>query len=77
MPREPGSITKGRAVAGYVVSVLLPIVGFIIGAVLVNRPEKPLIKQGLWMMALSVVAAFVLFVVLIVGTHSALIEGNG
>jgi hypothetical protein len=43
----------------------------------VNRPEKPLIKQGLWMMALSVVAAFVLFIVLIVGTHSPLIEGNG
>ena len=77
MPQEPGSITRGRVIAGYVVAVVLPIVGFIVGAVLVNRPEKPLIKQGLWMMALSVGAAFVMFVVLIVGTHSALIEGNG
>jgi hypothetical protein len=77
MPQEPGSITRGRVIAGYVVAVVLPIVGFIIGAVLVNRPEKPLIRQGLWMMALSVIAAFVLFLVLIVGTHSPLIEGNG
>jgi hypothetical protein len=77
MTEESGSITRGRAVAGYVVAVVLPIVGFIVGVVLVNRPEKPLIRQGLWMMALSVVATFVLFVVLIVGTHSALVEGNG
>jgi hypothetical protein len=77
MPQEPGSITRGRVIAGYLVAVVLPIVGFIVGAVLVNRPEKPLIRQGLWMMALSVIAAFVLFLVLIVGTHSALIEGNG
>jgi uncharacterized membrane protein YeaQ/YmgE (transglycosylase-associated protein family) len=77
MPDEHGSITRGRAAAGYVVAVVLPIVGFVIGVILVNRPEKASIKQGLWMIALSVVAAFVLFVVLIVSTHSALLEGNG
>jgi hypothetical protein len=77
MPREQGSITRGRAVAGYVVAVVLPIVGFVVGVILVNRPEKASIRQGLWMIALSVAAAFVLFVVLIVSTHSALLEGNG
>jgi hypothetical protein len=77
MPDEQGSMTSGRAVAGYVVAVVLPIVGFIVGIILVNRPEKASIKQGLWMIALSVLAAFVLFVVLIVSSHSALVEGNG
>jgi hypothetical protein len=57
--------------AGYVLAVAMPIAGFVIGVVLVNRSEARTVKQGVWMIALSVVATFVLFVVLIVSLHSS------
>lgn len=52
----------------------MPIAGFVIGVILVNRSEARTVKQGLWMIALSVVATFVLFVILIVSVHSTLGE---
>jgi NADH:ubiquinone oxidoreductase subunit 6 (subunit J) len=61
-------------VAGYVLAVVMPIAGFVIGVILVNRSEARTVKQGLWMIALSVAATFVLFVVLIVSVHSTLGE---
>jgi hypothetical protein len=61
-------------VAGYVLAVAMPIAGFVIGVILVNRSEARTVKQGLWIIALSVVATFVLFVILIVSVHSTLGE---
>jgi NADH:ubiquinone oxidoreductase subunit 6 (subunit J) len=61
-------------VAGYVLAVVMPIAGFVIGIILVNRSEARTVKQGVWMIALSVVATFVLFVVLIVSMHTTLGE---
>jgi hypothetical protein len=61
-------------IAGYVLAVVLPPAGFVIGVILVNRPQARTIKQGVWMIALSVVATFVLFVLLIVGLHTTLGE---
>jgi ABC-type spermidine/putrescine transport system permease subunit II len=63
--------------AGYVLAVLMPPIGFAIGVVLVNNADKRAVKHGLWTIALAVVAAFVLFVVLIISTHSTLGEGSG
>jgi hypothetical protein len=61
-------------IAGYVLAVVMPIAGFVIGVILVNRSEARTVKRGLWMIALSVVATFALFVILIVSVHSTLGE---
>ena len=58
-------------VAGYILAVVMPVVGFVVGVVLVNRSEKRTIKQGVWMIALSVVMAFLFFVALIISVHSS------
>jgi hypothetical protein len=63
--------------AGYVLAVVMAPAGFAIGVVLVNGSEKRAIRHGVWIVALSVVAAFVLFVVLVVVTHSTAGEGGG
>lgn len=78
--RTPGLVDQAisRAsrlvVAGYVLAVVMPPAGFVIGVILVNRSEARTVKQGLWMIALSVVATFVLFVILIVSMHTTLGE---
>jgi hypothetical protein len=63
--------------AGYFFAVVVPPIGFGIGVVLVSGSDKRTIKHGLQIIALAVVAAFVLFVILIVSTHSTLGEGSG
>lgn len=55
----------------------MPPAGFAIGVVLVNGSEKRAIRHGIWMIALSVLVAFVLFVVLVIATHSTAGEGGG
>lgn len=67
---EPTARKTSIVVAGYVLAVIMPIVGFIVGVILVNRSEKSDIRLGLWMIGLSVAAAFVFFVILIVSVHS-------
>jgi len=53
-PPRPGN---GLAMAGYICAVLLPLVGFIIGFVLLVKGQI----QGLAVMVLAAVAAFVWF----------------
>jgi hypothetical protein len=55
----------------------MPIAGFVIGVILVNRSAPRTIKQGVWMIALSVIATFVFFVVLIISLHTTNGEGGG
>jgi hypothetical protein len=63
--------------AGYFFAVVIPPIGFGIGIVLVNGADKRTIRHGLQIIALAVAAAFVLFVILIVSTHSTAGEGGG
>jgi Mn2+/Fe2+ NRAMP family transporter len=63
-------------IAGYVLAVVMPLAGFVLGVILVNRSQARTVKQGVWMIALSVVATFVLFVILIVSMHTTLGEGG-
>jgi hypothetical protein len=75
---EPAAPRISRLVlAGYLLAVAMPPAGFAIGVVLVNGSEKRAIRHGIWMIALSVLVAFVLFVVLVIATHSTAGEGGG
>lgn len=56
-------------VAGYILAVVFPIVGFVIGVILINRAEKHEVRHGIWMIAISVAAAFILFLGLTVVSH--------
>jgi hypothetical protein len=75
---ETGARRSRLVVAGYVLSIVMPIAGLIVGVVLVNRPERRAVKLGVWMIGLSVLVGFLLFVVLIVSVHpsSGGIEGG-
>jgi hypothetical protein len=75
---DPAAPRTSRLVlAGYVLAVVMPPAGFAIGVVLVNDSEKRAIRHGIWTIALSVLAAFVFFVVLVIATHSTAGEGGG
>jgi ABC-type Fe3+ transport system permease subunit len=63
--------------AGYFFAVVIPPIGFGIGVVLVNGSDKRTIRHGIQIIALAVVAAFALFVILIISTHSTAGEGGG
>lgn len=57
--RAPSSTVKaekaeGADIAGYVLAVLFPIVGFIIGLVRLNRS-----RHGIWIIVTSIVAFFI------------------
>jgi zinc transporter ZupT len=64
-------------VAGYILAVVFPLVGFVIGVVLVNRSDKREIRHGIWMIAISVLAGFILFVGLTVVSHGSGSEEEG
>lgn len=64
-------------VAGFILAVVLPVFGFIIGVVLVNRPEKQTVRHGLWMISISVVIGFLFFVTLIAYSHSTGAQAEG
>jgi hypothetical protein len=74
---QPASRLSKLLAAGYFFAVVLPPIGFTIGVVLVNGSDKRTIRHGVQMIVLAVVAAFVLFVILIVSTHSTAGEGGG
>lgn len=67
---EQVSGTSRLVATGYILAVAMPIVGFVIGVILANRSEKHTIKQGIWIIAVSVAATFLFFVALIISTHS-------
>jgi len=79
--RADGAAAQGRrlpglALAGYVLAVLFPPAGFGIGVLLANRDDREQVRHGFWMIGVSVVAAFVLFVVLIAASHGAGASGE-
>ena len=76
-PEGAGPGASRLIVAGYILAVVFPIVGFVIGVVLVNRSDKREIRHGIWMIAISVLAAFILFVGLTVVSHGSGSEEEG
>jgi ABC-type Fe3+ transport system permease subunit len=74
---QPASRISRLLAAGYFLAVVLPPIGFGVGVLLVNGSDKRMIRHGLQIIALAVVAAFALFVILIVSTHSTTGEGGG
>jgi hypothetical protein len=71
----PGAVQANRlpplVVAGYILAVVMPLAGLIVGVVLLTRPPKSMMKQGMWIIAVSVVIGFVFFVALILYSHSS------
>jgi predicted cobalt transporter CbtA len=55
-------------VAGYIMAVLIPLLGFILGIVATTRPAKATARQGPWILALSV-AAFAIYLTLFRAAH--------
>jgi hypothetical protein len=53
-------------VLAYIIAASMPPIGFIMGLILAIRFDKPASKQGVWVIAVSVVAALV-WVVIIAG----------
>jgi hypothetical protein len=54
-------------VLGYITAIAMPPVGFILGLVLVVRLTKPDSKRGLWIIAVSVIAAIAWVLALVIG----------
>jgi hypothetical protein len=46
-------------VLAYILAVSMPPIGFVLGLILMIRLDKPASKQGVWVIAVSVVAALV------------------
>jgi hypothetical protein len=68
--------TPGLVVAGYVLAVLIPIVGFILGIVAVTRPDKRTSKHGVWIIVVSVIA-FVLWIAILAAASAGAGAGSG
>jgi hypothetical protein len=43
----------GLVGTGYVMAVLMPLIGFILGIVIITRPQKSTSKHGVWIVVLS------------------------
>jgi hypothetical protein len=73
-PRSTPTVTAEResagtlVVAGYIMAVLIPLVGFVLGIVATTRPAKATARQGPWIIVLSVVA-FVIYLALVRTPH--------
>jgi hypothetical protein len=51
-------------VLAYIIAVSMPPIGFVLGLILAIRFDKPASKQGVWVVAVSVVAALVWAVII-------------
>lgn len=73
-PRATDGALPGMSrliVAGYILALVMPLFGLVVGVVLLNRPDKLEIKHGIWITAVSIVAGFVFFLALILNAHGA------
>lgn len=52
---EDGSGSMGLVIAGYILAVLVPLVGFILGIVAATRPQRRISKHGVWIVVVSIV----------------------
>lgn len=58
-------------VIGYILAVLMPLIGFILGLVAVTRPVKAKSKHGVWIIVVSIVAFILWIVILAASAHSS------
>jgi hypothetical protein len=65
----------GLITVGYVTAILMPLIGFILGIVTITRPNKATAKHGTWIIVASI-AAFILYIVLIVALASSGTSSN-
>lgn len=66
---SPESIQRLVAL-GYITAVAMPPVGFIVGIVLALRLSRPDSKRGIWIIAVSVIAAIVWLLALATGVFN-------
>jgi hypothetical protein len=59
-----GEHQGGLVAVGYILAVLMPFVGFILGIVTVTRPSRATSKHGIWIIVLSIVAFLIFYAVL-------------
>jgi hypothetical protein len=71
---DNGSTSKVRSegvrrlvVLGYITAVALPLIGFILGIVVANRPTKTYSKHGVWIIVVSIISAVLWILVLASG----------
>jgi hypothetical protein len=55
----------GLVVTGYIMAVMMPFVGFILGIVTITRPQKSTSKHGVWIVILSCVVFTVVLIALL------------
>jgi hypothetical protein len=55
---------------GYILSIIIPIVGFVLGIVAVTRPNKAASKHGPWIIVVSVLAFIAWLAILVSAAHS-------
>jgi multisubunit Na+/H+ antiporter MnhE subunit len=56
---------------GYILAVVMPLVGFVIGIVVATRPQKVTSKHGAWIIVVSVIAFIIYFAIIINAAQSA------
>lgn len=61
----------GLVITGYVMAVIIPIVGFILGIVTITRPNKATSKHGVWIVVLSVAVFFISIVIIVAAAASS------
>jgi Protein of unknown function (DUF2510) len=81
-PPPPESLAEDRSVAdasgnmglvisGYVLAVVVPLVGFILGIVAATRPQKRISKHGVWIVVVSIVVTALDLIVVLHSGRSA------
>ena len=58
-PKGQSASAYRFVVLAYIVAVSMPPIGFVLGLVLAARFDKPASKHGVWVIAVSIVAALV------------------
>jgi|tagenome__1003787_1003787.scaffolds.fasta_scaffold20662610_1 hypothetical protein len=63
-------------VVGYIMAVLIPLVGFILGIVAATRPSRATSKHGVWIIVVSVVVFILWLAIVVAGTGSQTSSGS-
>ncbi len=56
-------------VAGFILALVLPLFGLIVGVILVRRPDKQAARHGVWIIAISLLVGLLFVAALIAGAH--------
>jgi hypothetical protein len=59
-----GEFQGGLVITGYILAVLIPLVGLILGIVTITRPAQATKKHGIWIILLSIVAFAIFYAAL-------------